>query len=45
MGVFAPETARISVIAMVPHMLSIPLTPNTDHLCIDMQKIFAPEGP
>src|SRR5258705_11338516 len=30
---------------MAAHLLPMPLTPNTVHLCIDMQKIFAPEGP
>jgi nicotinamidase-related amidase len=30
---------------MAPYLLSIPLTRNTVHLCIDMQRLFAPEGP
>ena len=30
--------------AMGPRLLSIPLTRQTVHLCIDMQRIFAPGG-
>jgi nicotinamidase-related amidase len=30
---------------MAPHLLPIPLTRNTVHLCIDMQNLFTPEGP
>ena len=30
---------------MASGLLSMPLTPRTVHLCVDMQRIFAPGGP
>jgi nicotinamidase-related amidase len=30
---------------MTDDLLPLPLTPRTVHLCIDMQRIFSPEGP
>jgi nicotinamidase-related amidase len=30
---------------MTDDLLPLPLTPRTVHLCIDMQRIFSPDGP
>jgi nicotinamidase-related amidase len=30
---------------VAPHLSSLPLTAKTVHLCVDMQRLFAPDGP